>query len=199
MPEPASQPETSGTDAGTGQARPDGPPAPSLADATIAEYRQAGEHRDAERAIACLAANVTLISPLTARFTFGGRDQVANVIRSGFDVISQIRYHTEVGDDRTRALFYNGTCGRQAFEEAQLLRLDGAGLITEITLFGRPLPGLTAVMTRIAPVLLRRQGHPRLGGILGAATVPLHAMAVSGERGIVPLAAPNHPRRNRFR
>ena len=109
MPEPASQPETSGTDAGTSQARPEGPPAPSLADATIAEYRQAGEHRDAERAIACLAANVTLISPLTARFTFDGRDQVANVIRSGFDVISQIRYHTEVGDDRTRALFYYGS------------------------------------------------------------------------------------------
>ena len=54
-------------------------------------------------------------------------------------------------------------------------------------------------MTRIAPVLLRRQGRPRLGGILGAATVPLRAMAVSGERGIVPPAAPNHSRGNRFR
>ena len=166
---------------------------PSLADVTVAEFRQAGERGDAERAIACLAANVTLISPLTAQFTFSGRDEVANVFRSGFEVISRIRYHTEVGDDWTRALFYHATCGGQALEEAQLLRLDGAGLITEITLFGRPLPGLTAVMTRVVPGILRRQGHPRLGRMLGAGALPMHVMATSAEQRIVPLARPQRP------
>jgi hypothetical protein len=41
--------------------------------------------------------------------------------------------------------------------EAQLLRFDGNGLIREMALFGRPLPGLTAVMTGIAGPLLTRQ------------------------------------------
>lgn len=59
-----------------------------------------------------------------------------------------------------RALFYYAHTGNQAIEEAQLLRLDNGGLITEITLFGRPLPGLTAVMADIGPRLLRRQNRP---------------------------------------
>ncbi|HEY0716904.1 MAG TPA: hypothetical protein VGD68_04750, partial [Streptosporangiaceae bacterium] len=170
-----------------------GPPGTSRADHTVAEWRLAGEHRDATRATACLAGHVVLISPLTAQFTFDGRDRVADVLIAGFEVIDDIRYHTEVGDDRTRALFYRGRCGQQLLEEAQLLRLNHEGLITEITLFGRPLPGLTAVMRRIGPIILRRQGRPRLGGLLGAATLPLHALTSSGERHLAPLADPRRP------
>jgi hypothetical protein len=170
-----------------------GPPGTSRADQTIAEWRLAAEHHDAARAIACLADNVVLISPLTAQFTFDGRDRVGDVLIAGFQVIEEIRFHTEVGDDRTRALFYHGRCGKQALEEAQLLRLNREGLITEITLFGRPLPGLTAVMRRIGPIILRRQGHPQLGGLLGVATVPLHALTSSGEQRLVPLADPRRP------
>jgi hypothetical protein len=162
----------------------------SRADQTIAQWRQAAEHHDAARAIACLADNAVLISPLTAQFTFDGRDRVGDVLAAGFQVIDDIHFHTEVGDDRTRALFYNARCGKQALEEAQLIRLNHDGLITEITLFGRPLPGLTAVMRRIVPLILGRQGRPQLGSVLGVAAVPLHAITTSGEQRLVPLASP---------
>src|ERR1700727_2262132 len=108
----------------------------------------------------------------------------------GVRALDETRLHTEVGDDRTRALFYRARCGKQALEEAQLLRLNHDGLITEITLFGRPLPGLTAVMRRIVPLILGRQGKSHLGAVLGAATVPLHAITTSGEQRLVPLASP---------
>ena len=173
------------------QTGPDG--ATSQADTTIAGWRLAGENHDAAQAIACLADHAVLISPLTAQFTFDGKERVGDVLVAAFEVIEEIRYHTEVGDDRTRALFYYGRCGRQAFEECQLLRLNHQGLITEITLFGRPLPGLTAVMRRIAPVLLRRQGRPQLAGLIGAAALPLHALTASGEQRLVPLADPRRP------
>jgi hypothetical protein len=104
-----------------------------------------------------------------------------------------------VGDDRTRALFYHARCGRQPIEEAQLIRLNHDGLITEITLFGRPLPGLTAVMRRIVPLILGRQGRSQLGAVLGAATVPLHALTTSGEARLVPLADPRRPPGLRWR
>jgi hypothetical protein len=165
----------------------------SRADQTIAEWRLAAENHDAAQAIACLADNVVLISPLTAQFTFDGRDRVGDVMIAAFQVIDNIRFHTEVGDDRTRALFYDARCGRQRIEEAQLIRLGHEGLITEITLFGRPLPGLTAVMRRIVPLILGRQGKSRLGAALGAATVPLHAITTSGEQRLVPLADPRRP------
>lgn len=105
-------------------------------------------------------------------------------------MISDIHYHTEVGDDVTRALFYRGRCGKEQFEEAQLLRFDQEGLITELTLFGRPLPGVTAVMAAIGPVLLRRQGRPAMARVVAAATKPLAVMTRLGEAHLVPLAEP---------
>jgi hypothetical protein len=183
MPDAEGQP--TGTSAATGRSR---------ADQTIAQWRLAAENHDAGQAIACLADNAVLISPLTAQFTFDGRDRVADVMIAAFKVIDDIRFHTEVGDDRTRALFCTGRCGHQALEEAQLIRLNHEGLITEITLFGRPLPGLTAVMRRIVPLVLGRQGRPQLGTVLGVAAVPLHAITASGEQRLVPLASPYRPR-----
>ncbi|MBC6449524.1 hypothetical protein GPZ80_20375 [Actinokineospora sp. HBU206404] len=88
-----------------------------------------------------LAPTVTVISPLTARFRFTGPDQVSAMMAAAFTVISDIRFHTEVGDDKTRALFYHGRCGREALEEAQLLRFDENGLITELTFRQAPARG----------------------------------------------------------
>src|SRR6201991_4633837 len=158
----------------------------SRADQTIAQWRGAPENHDAGQAIACLAGNAVLISPLTAQFTFDGRDRVADVMIAAFKVIDDIRFHT-------------GRCGHQALEEAQLIRLNHEGLITEITMFGRPLPGLTAVMRRIVPLILGRQGRPQLGRVLGVASAPLHAITTSGEQRLVPLASPYRPRGLRWR
>ena len=157
---------------------------------TTSAWRSAGETGDAEAAARCLSADVRVISPLTARFGFSGREQALDMLAAAFQVISDIRYHTEVGDDTTRALFYRGRCGREEFEEAQLLRLGADGLVTELTLFGRPLPGVTAVMAAIGPVLLRRQGRPGLAHVVGAATAPLAVMSRLGEAHLVPLADP---------
>lgn len=112
------------------------------------------------------------------------------MITAAFEVISDIRYHTEVGDNATRALFHRGRCGREQFEEAQRVRLGPDGLIVELTLFGRPLPGVTAVMAAIGPVLLRRQGRPGMAKVVAAAMKPLAAMSRLGEAHLVPLAEP---------
>jgi ketosteroid isomerase-like protein len=71
------------------------------ASATVAEWRAASESLDARRATACLAGNAVLISPLTASFTFDGREQVADVLAAAFQVIQEIRFHTK---SATRAL-----------------------------------------------------------------------------------------------
>jgi hypothetical protein len=157
---------------------------------TIAAWRAAGEHGDATAAGRCLAPDVEMISPLTAAFRFQGPAQVTDVLTAAFEVIHDIRYHTVLGIDDTWSLFYHGRTGRDALEEAQLLRLDTAGLIREITFFGRPLPALTQVMAGIGPRLLRRQGQPGLARLVGLATGPLNAMTHRGERSIMPRAKP---------
>jgi hypothetical protein len=158
---------------------------------TVAAWRTAGELGDADAAVACVADDVTLVSPLTARFRFHGRDQMHDLLTAAFHVITKIRYHTEVGHDATRALFYHGRCGDEDLEEAQLLRFNADGKIAELTIFGRPLPALTEVMKRLGPVLLRRQGRSGLARAISAASAPLAAMAGAGDRHIVPLADPN--------
>jgi hypothetical protein len=138
-----------------------------------------------------VAPDVQIISPLTARFRFKGRDQARDMLTAAFEVIDTISFHTEVGDESTRALFYHGRCGRENFEEAQLLRFNDEGLIVELTLFGRPLPGLTAVMAAIGPVMLKHRRRPGLARLIAAATTPLALLTRTGEKRIVPLADPN--------
>jgi hypothetical protein len=64
-----------------------------------------------------------------------------------------------------------------------------------LALFGRPLPGLTAVMTGIAGPLLGPQKRALAGRLLAAATAPLDMLTKVGERRIVPLADPATARR----
>lgn len=163
---------------------------PSGAADTVREWQRAGQARDNTAAAACLAEDVVVISPLTAQFRFEGRAQAEQMLRAAFAVIDSIEYHTAVGASDTRALFYNGRCGDQDFEEAQLLRFNPDGLITELTLFGRPLPGLTAVMARIGPEMLRSE-RPGRARLISAATRPLATITRLGEKRLVPLADPN--------
>jgi hypothetical protein len=163
----------------------------------IAAWRAALEAGDAEAAGACLAEDAVFISPLTEKFRFHGREQVTDVLRSAVEVFDDVRFHTEVGEGSTYALFFHCRIGAQAVEEAQLLRLDDAGLIGELTYFGRPLPALTETMVALGPRMLRRQGQPGLGRLIGLAVKPLAAMTRFGERRLVPLADPNRPNRKR--
>jgi hypothetical protein len=167
----------------------------TTAEATIAAWRRAGEHGDADAAGQLLAAGIEVISPLTEQFRFRGPEQVTAMLAAAYETIRGIRFHTQVGADQTWALFYHAHAGRQFVEEAQLLRLDASNHIRELTLFGRPLPALTAVMADIGPRLLRGQRRPALARLVGALTGPVAVLTRVGERRIVPLADPDRPPR----
>jgi len=164
--------------------------------ATIDAWQRAGEAGDAAAAVACMAPDIVMISPLTEQFRFQGRAQVGDVMAAAFETIHGIRYHTVVGEGDTWAVFFHARAGREPVEEAELIRLDADGLIRELTFFGRPLPALTAVMAGIGPRLMRRQGSPRLGRFVGLAVRPLAAMTRFGDRRIVPAGDPNRRRRS---
>jgi hypothetical protein len=162
---------------------------------TIAAWRAALEAGDAEAAGACLADDAVFISPLTDKFRFQGREQITDVLRSASETFDDVRFYTEVGDGRAYALFCRCRVDGQPVDEAQLLRLDEAGLIRELTFFGRPLPALTATMAGLGPRMLRRQGSPGLGRLIALAVRPLDALTRLGDQRIVPLADPHRGRR----
>ncbi|MEU8085529.1 nuclear transport factor 2 family protein [Micromonospora sp. NPDC049101] len=156
----------------------------------VAAWRAAGEAGDAAAAVAALSPEVTLVSPITDRFTFQGRQQVRDLLEVALTAIDGITYTDQVAEGRTVALFYEAQVDGRRICEAQRLRLRPDGLITEITLFIRPLPALTRLMTRLGPELAGRNGQPGLARLIPLAAGMLHSMADTGERHIVPRAAP---------
>lgn len=129
-------------------------PEPDPVATTVAAWRAAAERGDAADAAGCTADGIEIISPLTANFRFHGREQARAMLTAAFEVISDIRFHTEVGDAGTRALFYHARCGAQPVEEAQLLRFDTDGEIVELTLF------MSASGPRIARLAAGKTGCP---------------------------------------
>ena len=156
----------------------------------VAAWRAAGEARDAAAAAAALDPGVRLVSPITEQFTFDGREQVRTLLEVALPALDRITYTDQVAEADTVALFYEAAIGTTRLYEAQRLRLGPDGLIREITLYIRPLPALTRLMTRLGPELARRNGRPGLARVVPLAGGLLHAMADSGERRIMPKAAP---------
>ncbi|MDT0483970.1 nuclear transport factor 2 family protein [Streptomyces doebereineriae] len=158
--------------------------------ATVASWRSAEERGDVDAAVACLSRDVVLSSPLTEQFRFEGLDQLRSFLTSAFTAVKDVRYHTQTGEGDVYALVYRAQVGSQSFEEVQLLRLDDEARIKEITLFGRPMPALTALMTILGPELARQQGRPGLAALMRASTMPIHAMVTFGDRSMVPKTRP---------
>lgn len=156
----------------------------------VTRWCRAGERGEADLAAELLAPDVQLVSPLTDQFRFHGPEQIRMLLESVFAVVDGLQFHTRLDGEDASALFYRGRIGTQPLDEAQLLRLDEGARIREITLFGRPLPALTGVMSALAGRMARHQGRPGRAAVLTLSTASLHAMTRMGERRVVPLAAP---------
>ena len=168
-------------------------PDPSESDATVARWRAAAESGDVDAAVTCLSPSIVLSSPLTDQFRLEGTDQLRDFLTEAFKAVEDIRFNTQTGQEDTYALVYRAHVAGQPFEEAQLLRLDDEARISEITLFGRPMPALTALMTTLGPALARQQGRRGLATLLRVSAAPIHAMVTSGDRSVVRRTQPRKP------
>ena len=158
---------------------------------TIGTFQRAAATHDIDLAMSTLADDVVLHSPLTDRFTFDGKADIRRLFETAYEKFEGLSYDTAIGEGRQRVLIGGGYAGGERFEETLLLTLDDHDKIAEITLFIRPLPGLTAVMAALGPALARRNGRSRLtANVLRAMTAPLAAITRSGDRMGIKLALP---------
>ncbi|GAA1714045.1 NUDIX hydrolase [Brachybacterium phenoliresistens] len=156
----------------------------------IRTWRSAGESGDHRAALAVLAKDVELISPITERFAFRGRDQVEVVLASVFSVVSGFRYVTEISEGRETLLIARARVRGVDLQEFQHLELDEDGLIHRITLAMRPLRAITALARELGPVLARAEGRPGGARRLQLAGALLDRITATGDRRLIPLAAP---------
>ncbi|SDI35482.1 nuclear transport factor 2 family protein [Nonomuraea jiangxiensis] len=165
-----------------------------IQDSPTLAYRQAGEAHDLDALMATLSDDVAFHSPLSGTATFEGKEQIRELFAVVLSALSGMRYQTDVGDDRTRALTATARLDRMEIHESALVRLDDDGLIKDITMWVRPLPALTAMMAALGPGLARATGRRGLPLLVGAAVRPLAAMTRLGDRTLVPLLTRRRPR-----
>jgi hypothetical protein len=152
-----------------------------------ARFRRAVETHDVEGALATLAPDVVLRSPITDRVSFRGVDEMRDLFPSIFATIKNIRYFADIGNSRTRALFYHATVKGEPVEEATRVELDDQQRIREITIFFRPLPGLATFTAAMAPRVARKRG--RLRAMMARMLVaPLGIATRAGDRMITKFA-----------
>jgi hypothetical protein len=154
--------------------------------ATTERWRKAVEARDVDAWAQTLAPDVVLHSPITASTTFTGVEDCKTLLRDVLHVVHDIHFTDDVGDAHTRALFYRATVRGIEVDEATRVRLNDSALVTEITLWFRPLPGLTALLAALGPRLARRQSRPKAAAT-ALMTRPLAAMTKSGDKVAVRL------------
>lgn len=158
-------------------------------DSPLAPYRAAAQAQDTDAMLACMRDDVVLRSPITTRFAFAGKGQMGPLLDDVHAVVAEMTVRADTGADRTRVLVLDGRCGTQAFTEMVLITLDDAGLIAEMELAIRPMPGLMAVAAALGPRVARRRS--RVAGIAVRAMIgPLAFAATRGEGLSVKLAAP---------
>lgn len=128
-----------------------------------------------------LAPEVVLVSPITGSFRFEGRDDVLELLMTVRRTFDDYEYVDVLGGDRAAAVRFRARVGDQPVEGVDLMSFDDGGSVREMTVFIRPLPGLTAVLGALAPQIARPNGHWRavLARLL---TRPLVAITRGGDR-----------------
>jgi hypothetical protein len=145
---------------------------------SVAAYRQAMEAGDIDGVAATMSADVVVNSPITRRHQFRGRDEVREVFGAVLAEVSELAYDRELAEGSTCALFGHGKVRGIRIDETVLIELDEAGLIREMTLYVRPMPGLLALAAALAPHIGSNRRRSRLAGIM---VRPLAAAGKYGE------------------
>jgi len=160
--------------------------------ASLHAFISAQERHDVEAVIACFAPDIVICSPITQRVRFEGIEQASDLFRQVFRAISDIRFYETIGDDHSQVVFWRGRVRRSYIEEANLLRFDERGLVKEMTVFMRPVPGLLALAVELASSLAGRRSSLRRI-MVRLMIAPIATIFRLGEPAIVALTAAGVP------
>jgi hypothetical protein len=112
-------------------------------------FRLAVEAKDLEAATATLREDVVLHSPILFR-GFEGREIAMQVLTHVAATLEDFRYTDELAGDGTVMLRFKARVGDRELEGIDVLELDEAGLVAELTVFMRPMSALTAFNEQMA-------------------------------------------------
>lgn len=110
------------------------------------QFRDAIESRDLDAVIALLADDIVLRSPVVDA-PYVGRAQVETLLRAVGQVVEDFRYTRQIGapDAADHALVFRARVGDREVEGCDFIHANEDGLIDELYVMFRPLPGVMAL------------------------------------------------------
>lgn len=130
-------------------------------DDAIARYRTASEANDIDALMETIADDVELVSPLSGRMVFRGRDDVHHLLRAVYSTLSDLHWREEVGDASERVAIGYCKVGPFNLTDAMVFDLAADGRISKIRPHLRPWLATTLFALLLGPKVARRPGVVR--------------------------------------
>lgn len=124
----------------------------------LAQYRVATEANDVAGIMATLAPDAELVSPISGRMVFRGREDVEHLLAAVYGTLKELRWTDEIGDGDRRVLFGEARLLGVRMTDAMVFDLDAEGRIRRIGPHLRPWLALTLFAMVLGPKVGRRPG-----------------------------------------
>jgi len=127
-------------------------------DDAIARYRAATEANDIEAVMTTLAPDAELVSPISGRMVFRGREDLRILLTAVYGSMTELRWRQEVGDGTVRVVTGEASVGPVKLGDAMVFELADDGRIQRIRPHLRPWLALTLLALKLGPKVGRHPG-----------------------------------------
>lgn len=127
-------------------------------DDPLSRYCSASEAGEIDGVVATLAADVELVSPISGRMVFRGREDVGFLLGAVYGTLSDLRWTRSVGEGEHRVVLGQARIGPVRMTDAMVFELAADGRIRRIRPHLRPWLALTLFALVLGPKVARRPG-----------------------------------------
>jgi hypothetical protein len=120
-------------------------------------FRAAAERKDFSAIDELFAEDVVFRSPVVFK-PYQGREAVAMLLAAVAQVFEDFRYTDQVETGDTAVLAFSARVGDRELDGIDLLRFDGAGTVSELAVYVRPLSGANALAEAMQRMLTELNG-----------------------------------------
>jgi hypothetical protein len=124
----------------------------------VARFCDATRRNDFDGIVGALAPDAELVSPLSARMVFRGRDDLRVLLGAVYGGLSDLTWREVIGEGSTRVAVSDARIAGVAITDAMVLELDDAGLIVRIRPHLRPWLAITLFALLLGPKIARHPG-----------------------------------------
>lgn len=128
---------------------------------SVAAFCVASEACDVDAMVATLAPDAELVSPISGRMVFRGRDDLRVLLAAIYGSLHELKWTDALGDGTVRVAVSEGKIAGIRFTDAMVFELDGVGRIRQLRPHLRPLLAIIVFAAMLGPTMAKHLGVVR--------------------------------------